>query len=235
MNMMAEGHIVSVNVGAVREIVYRGRPRTTAIWKEPVAGRLPVLAEQVTGDHQADPRVHGGPAKAVYSYASEDYAWWSDELGEKLGPGTFGENLTTAGIDLSDLRIGEQVRAGTALLEVTAPRFPCWKLGFRMGTQKFPRRFLEAARAGTYFAVVEGEDEARRVRGGSARRAAAAGGEGARGGAAASVQARGAGRGVEARRRGGDRSRVRRWLSASGHGPTCRESVVHADRALLGS
>jgi MOSC domain-containing protein YiiM len=158
MNTAADGQIISVNVGAVREIVYRGRPRTTAIWKEPVAGRLPVLAEQVSGDRQADPTVHGGPAKAVYSYASEDYAWWSEELGETLGPGTFGENLTTAGIDLSDLRIGEQVRAGTALLEVTAPRFPCWKLGFRMGTQKFPRRFLEAARAGTYFAVVEEGD-----------------------------------------------------------------------------
>jgi MOSC domain-containing protein YiiM len=158
MNTLAEGQIVSVNIGSVREIVYRGRPRTTAIWKEPVVGRLPVLAEQVSGDHQADPTVHGGPDKAVYSYASEDYAWWSKELGETLGPGTFGENLTTAGIDLSDLRIGEQVRAGTALLEVTAPRFPCWKLGFRMGTQKFPRRFLEAARAGTYFAVVQQGD-----------------------------------------------------------------------------
>lgn len=152
------GRIVSVNVGAVREIVYRGRPRTTAIWKQPAAGRLSVLTEQVSGDHQADLSVHGGPAKAVYSYAAEDYAWWSEELGERLGPGTFGENLTTAGIDLNDLRIGQQVRAGTALLEVTRPRFPCWKLGFRMGTQKFPRRFLEAARAGTYFAVVEQGD-----------------------------------------------------------------------------
>jgi MOSC domain-containing protein YiiM len=158
MNTIAKGQIVSVNIGAIRDIVYRGRPRTTAIWKEPVAGRLPVLAQQVGGDRQADLTVHGGAAKAVYSYASEDYAWWSEELGEPLGPGTFGENLTTAGIDLGDLRIGEQVRAGTALLEVTAPRFPCWKLGFRMGTQKFPRRFLEAARAGTYFAVVEEGD-----------------------------------------------------------------------------
>src|SRR2546427_3168405 len=158
MNTTAEGHIVSVNIGAVREIVYRGRPRTTAIWKEPVAKRLPVLAEQVSGDHQADLWVHGGPAKALYSYASEDYAWWSEELGESLAPGTFGENLTTAGVDLNDLRIGQHVRAGTALLEVTAPRFPCWKLGFRMGTQKFPRRVLEAARAGTHFAGVEQGD-----------------------------------------------------------------------------
>jgi MOSC domain-containing protein YiiM len=155
MNTLEEARVISVNVGSVREIIYHGQPRTTAIWKEPVAERLPVRKDQVSGDHQADPTVHGGQNKAVYSYASEDYAWWSEELGETLVPGTFGENLTTAGIDLSDLRIGEQVRAGTALLKVTQPRFPCWKLGFRMGTQKFPRRFLEAARAGTYFAVVE--------------------------------------------------------------------------------
>ena len=158
MNTMTEGRIVSVNTGPVREIVYRGRPRTTAIWKEPVAGRLAVLAEQVSGDQQADLSAHGGPAKAVYSYAAEDYAWWSGQLGETLAPGTFGENLTTAGVDLNDLRIGQRVRVGTALLEVTTPRFPCWKLGFRMGTQTFPRRFLEAARAGTYFAVVEQGD-----------------------------------------------------------------------------
>lgn len=155
MNTSAVGGIVSVNVGEVREIIYRGRSRTTAIWKQPVPGRVPISGEQVSGDHQADLTVHGGQSKAVYSYAAEDYAWWSGELGATLGAGTFGENLTTTGIELSDLRIGERVRAGTALLEVTQPRFPCWKLGFRMGTQKFPRRFLEAARAGAYFAVVE--------------------------------------------------------------------------------
>ncbi len=160
METMLSGQVMSVNVGSVREIVYRGRTRTTAIWKEPVPERLAILPEQVSGDHQADLTVHGGPTKAVYSYAAEDYAWWSEELGRAIGPGTFGDNLTTAGIDLSALRIGEQVRAGSALLQVTAPRFPCWKLGFRMGTQRFPRRFLEAARAGTYLAVVEQGDVA---------------------------------------------------------------------------
>lgn len=158
MENSLSGKIVSVNVGTVREVIYHGRPRTTGIYKEPVAGRVAILAEQVGGDRQADLTVHGGPTKSVYSYASEDYAWWSGELGERLGPGTFGENLTTAGIDLSALRLGEHVRAGTALLAVTQPRFPCWKLGFRMGTQTFPRRFLEAARAGTYFSVVEQGD-----------------------------------------------------------------------------
>src|SRR5258708_39394457 len=110
MNTITGGRVISVNGGSVREVTYRGHPRTTAIWKEPVAERLPVRNDQVTGDHQADLTVHGGPNKAVYSYASEDYAWWSDELGETLVAGTFGENLTTAGIDLRDLRIGEQVK-----------------------------------------------------------------------------------------------------------------------------
>src|SRR5438309_10183455 len=138
MNTFAKGQIISVNVGAVREIVYRGRPRTTAIWKEPVAERLPVLAEQVSGDHQADPTVHGGPAKAVYSYASEDYAWWSEELGETLAPGTFGENLTTAGIDLNDLLIGQHMRAGLPSWRSPPRGSPAGSWVFGWGRRSFP-------------------------------------------------------------------------------------------------
>ena len=155
MKTSAEGRIESINVGTPREIVRYGRPTTTAIWKEPVEGPVRILAQSVAGDHQADPTVHGGPRKSVYAYSVEDYAWWSEELGRRLGPGTFGENLTTSGLDLNALRIGEEVRAGTALLRVTQPRFPCWKLGARMGSPQFPRRFLKAARAGAYFEVVE--------------------------------------------------------------------------------
>src|SRR6266498_1535833 len=152
---MCNGVVVSVNAGAVREIVYRGRIRTTGIWKEPVAGRVAVLAESLAGDHQADPRFHGGPRKSLYAYASEDYLWWQEELGRPMGPGTFGENLTLSGLDLNDVRLGERLRFGTAVLQATQPRFPCWKLGFRMGDQKFPRRFLDEGRAGAYFSVVE--------------------------------------------------------------------------------
>lgn len=152
------GEVVSVNIGQVREIRYHGRMRTTGIYKEPVPGRVALRPGQVEGDVQADPSVHGGPAKAVYTYAVEDYAWWSAQLGRELAPGTFGENLTTAGIDLSALRIGERYRVGTALLEAVQPRFPCWKLGFRMEDPTFPRRFLSAARAGAYLSVVEAGD-----------------------------------------------------------------------------
>ena len=109
-NESSTGRVLSVNVGAVREIVHRGRVRTTAIWKEPVAGRLAVLQESLAGDHQADPRYHGGPQKALYAYAAEDYRWWEETLALLLGPGTFGENLTLSGVALNDVLIGERLR-----------------------------------------------------------------------------------------------------------------------------
>jgi MOSC domain-containing protein YiiM len=148
-------HVVSVNVGLPRVVEWHGRMVETAIWKEPLDGRVAMRGINLDGDGQADRRVHGGPDKAVYSYAAEDYAWWSDELGRTLGPGTFGENLTLAGVDLSATEIGSRWRVGTALLEVTQPRFPCFKLGIRMGNAGFVQQFELAARFGAYFRIVE--------------------------------------------------------------------------------
>jgi MOSC domain-containing protein YiiM len=107
------------------------------------------------GDDQADRRVHGGTDKAVYVYANEDYEWWSEELGRYLAPATFGDNLTTQGVDVSLALIGERWRVGTSVLEVSQPRTPCFKLGIRMGSQGFPRRFSSAERPGSYFRIVE--------------------------------------------------------------------------------
>jgi MOSC domain-containing protein YiiM len=148
-------HVVSVNVGLPRVIEWHGRDVETAIWKEPVEGRVAVRGVNVVGDGQADLRVHGGPDKAVYSYAVEDYAWWSGTLGRTLGPGTFGENVTLSGVDLSSAEIGSRWRVGTALLAVTQPRFPCFKLGIRMGDAGCVEQFEDAARFGAYFRIVE--------------------------------------------------------------------------------
>ncbi len=147
--------LVSVNVGRPRIVEWQGREVETAIWKEPVAGRVALRGVNVDGDGQADLRVHGGRDKAVYAYAVEDYAWWSEQLGRDLGPGTFGENLTTEGIDLSSTPIGSQWRAGTARLEVSQPRFPCFKLGIRMGDAGFVKEFEHAARFGAYLRIIE--------------------------------------------------------------------------------
>jgi MOSC domain-containing protein YiiM len=150
--------LISVNVGTPTFVSYRGKQVATSIYKQPVDGRVGVRGVNVDGDQQADLRVHGGPDKAVYAYSREDYEWWEAELGHALGPGTFGENLTVAGIDPTLAVIGERWRVGSALLEVSEPRFPCFKLGIKMGSQAFLKRFANAGRPGAYLRIVsEGE------------------------------------------------------------------------------
>jgi MOSC domain-containing protein YiiM len=147
-----------VNVGAARDVEWRGEVVRTGIWKHPVAGRVSLRGVNFAGDDQADRRVHGGADKAVYAYAWEDYEFWRAHEGLDTAPGLFGENLTVAGIDLTAALVGERWRVGSTLLEVAQPRTPCYKLGIRVGDPGFPKRFLAAARPGAYLRVVqEGE------------------------------------------------------------------------------
>lgn len=159
MAVAGSGRIQAVNVGPVRTIELPGRVITTAIWKSPVEGRVPVRGVNLEGDDQADRKVHGGPDKAVYAYAAEDTAWWDEDgVGVPLGPGAFGENLTTAGVDVTGAVVGERWRVGTTLLEVSQPRLPCFKLGLRMDDPRFPARFARASRPGAYLRIVEEGD-----------------------------------------------------------------------------
>jgi MOSC domain-containing protein YiiM len=148
------GVLVSVNVGVPRTVTWRDHDVTTAIWKDPVEGPVPVAGVNLVGDDQADRRVHGGPDKAVYAYAAEDYAWWADELGRPVPAASFGENLTTSGVDLRAARVGDRWRVGSVVLQVAQPREPCFKLGIRMGDDGFPGRFEAAGRAGAYLRIV---------------------------------------------------------------------------------
>jgi MOSC domain-containing protein YiiM len=134
--------------------MWQGRAVVSGIWKEPVDGAIEARGVNLLGDDQADRRVHGGVDKAIYSYASEDYEWWSSIVGP-VGPGTFGENLTTIGVDLNAASIGDRWRVGTALLEVAQPRTPCFKLGMRMSDVDFPGRFDVARRPGAYLRIIE--------------------------------------------------------------------------------
>jgi MOSC domain-containing protein YiiM len=146
--------VVSVNVGRPRTVEWFGRQVTTAIFKEPAAGRVRVAGINLEGDDQADRRVHGGSDKAVYAYAIEDYRWWTHELDQPMSPGTFGENLTTEGLDLTSTVVGERWQIGATQLEASAPRLPCFKLGIRMGDAAFVDRFSRAGRYGTYLRIV---------------------------------------------------------------------------------
>jgi MOSC domain-containing protein YiiM len=162
---------VSVNVGLPREVRYRGRTVRTGIFKDPVTGRIHVSAGGVAGDGQADLVVHGGAGRAVYAYVAENLEFWRAWLGlDELAPGWFGENLTLAGLTEDTVHLGEQIRVGSALLEVREPRTPCFKLGIRLGREDAVTRFLRAGRPGYYLSVVEPGGGV----GGRARRTAAA-------------------------------------------------------------
>ena len=150
--------ILSVNVGSVRTVRRGEEDVATAIFKEPVDGRVAVRGVNIAGDDQGDRSVHGGPVRAIYAYAAEDYAWWEGELGRKLAPGTFGENLTTQGFDVNEALIGERWSIGTTVLQITIPRVPCFKLAMRMDDPTFVKRFAAALRPGPYLTIVhEGE------------------------------------------------------------------------------
>ncbi len=152
---MQTSRIVSVNVGLPREVPWRGDTVSTAIFKEPVTGRVRVAGVNLDGDRQADLTVHGGPDKAVYVYPSEHYPAWELELGRQLSAGAFGENLTVSGLPLEDaICIGDRLRAGSAELLVVQPRLPCFKLGIKFDDPGMLRRFLVSGRTGYYLRIL---------------------------------------------------------------------------------
>jgi MOSC domain-containing protein YiiM len=151
--------VVSLNVGLPREVMWHGRTVTTGIYKEPVEGRIALRKLNLDGDRQADLNVHGGEYKAVYCYPITHYEYWEKELsGRELPMGMFGENFTTEGLSEDSVHLGDRFSVGSAEVEVTQPRLPCYKLGVRFMSDDMVRRFLASGRTGFYLAVTrEGE------------------------------------------------------------------------------
>jgi MOSC domain-containing protein YiiM len=151
--------LVSVNIGLPREVAWRGMSVTTAIYKQPVEGRLALRKLNLDGDRQADLSVHGGEHKAVYCYPLAHYDYWKRELpGRELPMGSFGENFTTDGLLEDSVHLGDQFSIGSAEVVVTQPRLPCYKLGVRFQSDDMVKRFLASGRTGFYIAVtLEGE------------------------------------------------------------------------------
>ena len=151
--------VIAVCVGLPREVSWKGKPITTGIFKQPVAGRVRMRSLNLDGDQQADLTVHGGIEKAIYAYPMEHYAYWRQELPDQPLPwGTFGENLPIEGLSETTVNIGDRFRMGTAEVMVTQPRFPCFKLNLKFGRDDMVKRFLDSCLSGIYFSVVqEGE------------------------------------------------------------------------------
>ncbi|MEW6093825.1 MAG: MOSC domain-containing protein [Chloroflexota bacterium] len=146
--------LVSVNIGEVSTLVTVNRVEQTGIYKHSVHGPVRVTALGLEGDFVADTKHHGGPDQAVYIYGAADYAWWERELGRKLAPGTFGENLTVSELESACFSIGDRLTVGEVILEVTAPRIPCGTFARRMGDPQFVKRFRDAERPGLYCRVL---------------------------------------------------------------------------------
>ena len=148
--------LISVNVGLPREVKWKSKLVTTAIFKEPVEGRVTVNTLNIEGDGQADLEAHGGPSKAIYAYPVEHYASWRGELDDMELPwGIFGENLTTEGLLEDAVRIGDRFSIGTTTLQVTEPRVPCYKLAVRFDRPDIVRLMHQTGRTGFYLRVLE--------------------------------------------------------------------------------
>jgi MOSC domain-containing protein YiiM len=154
--MIDQPLLLSVNLATERSVRYRGRDLRTGIYKEPAGGRVRLRVLGLDGDFQADPSVHGGPEKAVYVYPSEHYPYFRELLKRPdLSPGFFGENFTTEGLLEDGVSPGDVLRIGTAVVQVTAPRTPCFKLGANAASPAFVGEFLNSRRLGFYLSVVE--------------------------------------------------------------------------------
>jgi MOSC domain-containing protein YiiM len=114
-----------------------------------------VRTTNIDGDGQADLRNHGGVDKAVYCYPREHRAWWGDEIGYDREEAPFGENLSVTGIEEDEAHIGDVWQWGTAVLQISQPRWPCYKLAMHSGHRDMVKRFVESGRSGWYLRVLE--------------------------------------------------------------------------------
>ena len=148
--------VISTNIGNPTTIEWNGKIEQTGIFKYPVDEPLYLTKNDVANDTVIDRVHHAGINKACYLFASNNYPYW-----KKLYPelewnwGMFGENLTVEGLDEAVVRIGDIYKMGTALVQVSQPREPCYKLGIRFGNQKILRQFIDHNRSGTYVRILE--------------------------------------------------------------------------------
>ena len=148
--------IDSVATGVARDFTRPGS--RSAIDKRMVTRPLRICAEGLEGDEQGDRRVHGGPDKAIHHYPRDHYAAWQAEIGPHAlleAAGAFGENLSSLGLTEADVCLGDRLALGSAVVEVSQLRQPCWKLSDRFGLRDMARRVQDSGRTGWYYRVLQ--------------------------------------------------------------------------------
>lgn len=151
---MESVEILSINIGKPQLIPYKNKEITTGIHKQPTDETLFLSWENFKGDGQADLVHHGGREKAVCVYPFEHYAYWEQELGQALTYGAFGENLTLRGLVEAEVCIGDIFELGEAIVEVSQPRQPCFKLSVKYDRPDMPLIVQETGYTGFYFRVL---------------------------------------------------------------------------------
>ncbi len=148
--------VISTNIGHPTPIVWNGKQTTTGIFKSPVDEPLLLETESVAKDTIADRKVHGGVFKACYLFSADHYPYWKEKYPDlDWNWGMFGENLTVEGLNESKIKIGSIYRLGSALVQVTQPREPCFKLGIRFDSQNILKEFIDYGFPGTYVRILE--------------------------------------------------------------------------------
>ena len=139
--------LLEVSVSRGTDVTHKGKTVRTGIFKEPVSGRVTLHTLNLDGDRQVDLKGHGGVYKAVCVYTLENYEYWKQELGRTdFRFPQFGENFTVEGMLEDNIHVGDVFRVGDALVEVTQPRVPCYRLGIKMKNSEFPKMFLQSCR-----------------------------------------------------------------------------------------
>ncbi|NYF24440.1 MOSC domain-containing protein [Sporosarcina sp. JAI121] len=147
--------IISMNIGKPTTVVYNGKEVKTGFYKIPVQESLYLAKLNFEGDEQADLINHGGVDKAVCVYPHEHYSFWEKELAQDLQPAAFGENLTVAGMLETDVHIGDVFKIGDAILQLSQPRQPCYKIAGRHNVKDLMLRLQKTGFTGYYFRVLE--------------------------------------------------------------------------------
>jgi len=147
--------LISINIGKERQQQRKDHVETTGIYKMPVNEPVAIKSLGIEGDAICDTKNHGGPDQALYIYGGADYAWWEQEIGKELAPGTFGENLTISELESAQFNVGDYIHVGAVTLQVTAPRIPCGTFATRMDDPQWVKKFRAAERPGLYVRVVK--------------------------------------------------------------------------------
>lgn len=147
--------LLSINIGEERQQQRKDHVETTGIYKMPVDRPVEITSLGIEGDAICDKKNHGGPDQALYLYGGADYAWWERELGQKLAPGTFGDNLTVSDLESATFNVGDYLHIGEVTLQVTSPRIPCGTFATRMGDPQWVKKFRGAERPGLYVRVIK--------------------------------------------------------------------------------